>query len=123
MIKIPVITEAEWKVMKVLWARSPLSAYDVIQALASERWHANTVKTMLARLTKKKALSATPYKNLHNYAPLVTEADCVQAESNDFLQRFFGGSVKPLLVHFAKSRKLSQSDLDELRKILKANKE
>ena len=123
MPKPPVITTAEWKVMKVLWAKSPQPAYDIIQALEAEGWHGNTIKTMLARLTKKKALAAERYKNLHTYTPVVTESECVQAESNDFLQRFFGGSVKPLLVHFAKSRKLSQADLDELRRILKENKE
>ena len=122
MPKTPVITEAEWKVMKVLWAKSPQPAFDIVEALKAEGWHSNTIKTMLARLTKKKALAVSKYKNLHLYAPLVTEAECVQAESNDFLHRFFGGSVKPLLVHFAKSRKLSQADLDELKAMLKKEK-
>jgi BlaI family penicillinase repressor len=115
----PSITEAEWKVMKLLWEKSPLPAYDVIQALGEkEQWHSNTVKTLLARLTRKKALGARKYKNLFLYYPLVSEEECIQAESDSLLERLFGGAVTPLLVHFARRRKLTKKDLEQLRKIL-----
>ena len=115
----PSITEAEWKVMKLLWEKSPLPAYDVIQALGEkEQWHTNTVKTLLARLTRKKALGARKYKNLFLYYPLVSEEECIQAESDSLLERLFGGAVTPLLVHFARRRKLTKKDLEQLRKIL-----
>lgn len=115
----PDISEAEWKVMRALWKRSPQPAYDIVRDLsAGERWHPNTIKTLLARLVKKKAIEAQKYKNLFLYSPKVTEEECIQAESENFLERLFDGAVQPLLVHFAKRRKLSQTDLDELRKIL-----
>ncbi len=104
--------------MKVLWAKSPLGAYDIIETLAREQWHPNTVKTMLSRLAKKKALKITKYKNLHLYSPLITEEEGIYAESDDFLQRVFGGAVKPLLVHFAKKKKLTTADIEELKRIL-----
>lgn len=116
----PPITEAEWKVMKLLWAKSPQPAYDVIEVLAkTEDWHPNTTKTLLSRLRQKKALGVKTYKNLYLYHPLVSEEDCVHAESESFLQRLFGGSVKPLLVHFAKRQKLTAADLEELKGLLK----
>lgn len=104
--------------MKVLWQKAPQPAYDIIQALAKEEWHPNTIKTILNRLCRKKALGVTKYKNLFLYQPLVSEEDCVQAESESFLERFFGGSVKPLLVHFARKQKLTAADLTELKRIL-----
>ncbi len=123
MPKTPDITESEWKVMKVLWARSPQPAYDIIEELSKrEQWHPNTIKTLLSRLHKKKALKITKYKNLYLYEPLVSEEACVQAESETFLNRVFGGSVKPLLVHFAKKQKLTTSDLEELKKLLREGK-
>ena len=118
MPKAPDITEAEWKIMKVLWDKSPLGAYDIIEALAHEEWHPNTIKTLLARLTKKKALKVAKYKNLHLYSPRITEEEGVHAESDDFLQRVFGGAVKPLLVHFARKTKLTKADIEELKRIL-----
>ncbi len=118
MQRVPEISSAEWKVMKVLWQKAPQPAYDIIQALAEEEWHPNTIKTILNRLCRKKALGVTKYKNLFLYQPLVSEEDCVQAESESFLERFFGGSVKPLLVHFARKQKLTAADLAELKRIL-----
>ena len=91
MATIPELTEAEWKVMKVLWNQSPLPAFDIVQKLTEiEDWHPNTVKTLLNRLYRKKALAVKKYKNLYIYRPLVTEEDCVQVESESFMQRFFG---------------------------------
>lgn len=105
--------------MRLLWEKSPQPAYDLAAALAvKEKWHENTVKTLLTRLTRKKALGTRKYKNLFLYYPLVSEEECIQAESDNFLERIFGGAVTPLLLHFARRRKLSKKDLDHLRKIL-----
>ena len=44
--------------MLMPWARSPLTAQDIIKSLSAERgWSANTVKTLLARLVAKKAVA------------------------------------------------------------------
>lgn len=119
MAKTPDISEAEWKVMKVLWASSPRTAAEVVAELSRvEDWHPNTVKTLLSRLHKKGAVGTVKQKNLYLYSPLVSEAACVQAETKSFLDRVFGGSVKPLLVHFAEKENLSEADLKELREIL-----
>ncbi|MCL4181534.1 MAG: BlaI/MecI/CopY family transcriptional regulator [Verrucomicrobia bacterium] len=124
MTAIPEISEAEWKVIKLLWAKSPQPAYDLCEALAkTEDWHPNTVKTLLSRLHKKKAVGVKKYKNLFLYSPRVSEEDCLQAESESFLQRQFGGSVKPLLVHFAKRQRFTAADLEELKRILQEGKE
>lgn len=110
--------------MKVLWAKSPQPAYDVVQALGKpESWHPNTIKTLLQRLHRKKALGVRKYKNLFLYYPLVSEEDCVRAESQSFLDRLFGGRIQPLLVHFAKRQKLTAKDLEELRRILEQKDE
>ena len=117
--KPPLIAESEWKVMRVLWRKSPLAAYDIVQELAEkESWHPNTIKTLLARLHKKRAITARKYKNLFLYEPAITEEECIHAESESLLDRLFGGAVQPLLVHFAKRKKMSKSDLEELRRIL-----
>jgi len=120
MAQIPDISDAEWKVMQVLWNQAPLPSYDIVQVLApQEDWHPNTIKTLLARLVRKKALGARRYKNLFLYHPLIAKEDVVQAESETFLERCFGGAVEPLLAHFARRNKLTVKDLDRLRKMLK----
>jgi BlaI family transcriptional regulator, penicillinase repressor len=117
------ISDAEWKVMKVLWDKAPQPAYDIIQQLAkTESWHVSTVKTLLARLCRKEVLGIRRYKNLYLYCPLVTEDDCLKAESESFLERFFGGSVQTLLLHFVRREKLTKKELEELKKLLEQSK-
>lgn len=115
----PAISEAEWKVMKVLWHKSPQPAYDLIQQLGkTEQWKASTIKTLLARLCRKEVLGSRRYKNLYLYHPLVSEEDCLQVQSESFLERFFSGSVQTLLLHFVQREKLTKKELEELRKVL-----
>ena len=123
MKRVPRISETEWEVMKVVWSRSPISAQEIIDELAAQDdWHPKTVKTLLNRLVKKKALTVEKYKNLFLYSPALKEADCVRAESQSFLERFFGGDVRPLLIHFAENKQLTAEDLAELQKILRQSK-
>ena len=109
--------------MRVLWDKSPQPAYDIIQQLAkTENWSNSTVKTLLTRLHRKKALGTRRYKNLFLYFPLVTEESLLQGESQSFLERFFEGSVQTFMLHFVKREKLTSQDLEELRKILEKAK-
>ena len=59
---IPRISETEWELMRVVWARSPLTAAEIIAELrtADPTWHPKTVRTLLNRLVKKKALGHRP---------------------------------------------------------------
>ena len=43
----------------------------------------------------------------------------LKKESDSFLHRIFGGSVKPLLMHFAQKEALSDEEMEELRKVLR----
>jgi BlaI family penicillinase repressor len=48
----------------------------------------------------------------------VTEAECVDAVSDSFLSRVFGGSLKPMLAHFVEHKKLSAKEIRDLKRIL-----
>ena len=105
--------------MKVLWTKAPRNAQEIIDALSEQGvWHPKTVKTFLNRLVRKKALGFTQEGRAYLYRPLVAEGECVSAVSESFLKRVFGGSVKPLLVHFAKKQRFTAADLEELKRIL-----
>ena len=116
----PRISETEWEVMKVLWAHAPCSAGHIIETLSRQdpSWHPKTVKTFLNRLLRKKALAFTREGRGYLYRPLVNEHECVSAASESFLQRIFGGSLKPMLAHFVEHKKLSSDELQDLRKLL-----
>ena len=113
------ISEAESAVMEVLWQRQPLSAEDVIAALADSRqWQEATIKTLLNRLLKKGALRATRDGRRYLYAPVLKRQAWMLGESQGLLERLFDGRVAPLVAHFSEHRKLSRKDIAELRKLL-----
>ncbi len=106
--------------MRVIWAASPIRAGKVVEELASTHaWHAKTVRTLLARLVKKGALTFEKKGRAYLYRPLVKEDDSIQAESDSFLQRVFGGSISPMLAHFVERHKISDAEMRELRRILR----
>ena len=123
--RIPRISETEWEVMRVLWARSPRSANEVIECLqgAGPRRNARTIKTFLTRLVSKGALGYSKEGRSYLYRPLVKEDECVDAASESFLDRVFGGSLKPMLAHFVETRKLSREEVRELKELLEKRKD
>lgn len=114
------ITEAEWEVMETLWRSYPKSSTEVIQELAQTTgWAANTVRTLLSRLTNKGYLKVTKEAGKFLYAPGVTREECVTSEGRGFLERIFGGSSAPLLLHFAEKAELTPEELKSLEDVLK----
>ncbi|MSU62855.1 MAG: BlaI/MecI/CopY family transcriptional regulator [Pedosphaera sp.] len=120
MKSIPKISETEWEVMRVLWGKSPLAAGEIIEALVAkdQSWHPKTAKTLLNRLVKKRALGYDKEGRAYFYRPLVREADCAMAESESFLDRVFGGSLRPMLAHLVERKKLSPAEIRELKRLL-----
>jgi len=116
----PRISDTEWEIMRIIWGRYPLTASEVVERLAANdpSWHPKTVRTLLARLVRKKALDYQTNGRTYVYSPLVSEEECVATASESFLDRVFGGSLQPMLTHFVERRKLSREELEKLRRLL-----
>jgi BlaI family penicillinase repressor len=116
----PRISETEWEVMRVVWARHPLPAAEIIAALQAQdaSWHPKTARTLLARLVQKGALDYQHQGRAYVYEPKVTERECIAAASDSFVERVFGGALQPMLLHFVRERRLTRKELDELRRIV-----
>ena len=113
------ISEAESVVMEVLWRKQPLSAEDVVAALAADTdWQEPTIKSLLNRLLKKGAISAERDGRRYLYRPVLSRNDYVLATSKGLLDRLFGGRVAPLVAHFSDRRKLSKKDIAELKRLI-----
>ena len=113
------ITDAESRIMDALWRRGPLSAEDVIADVAArEAWGPATVKTLINRLLKKKAILSERADGRTRYVALVQRADYLQTESQGLLDRLFEGSLTPLVAHFAKHRALKPEEVKRLKRLL-----
>ncbi len=113
------ISDAESRVMAVLWEASPLASEDIVTALSKPTgWHEKTVKTLLNRLLVKGAISAEKDGRRYLYSPLLHREEWQRRESRSLLDRVFGGKVAPLLAHFSQHEKLTAKDVAELRKLI-----
>lgn len=113
------ITAAESQVMESLWRASPLTPDELIADVRTrEDWGPATVKTLINRLLKKKALRSERIDGRTRYVPLVQRADYVQAESQNLLDRLFGGELTPLVAHFAEHRKLTPKEVERLKRLI-----
>ena len=116
---MPRISDAEWVVMAVLWEQSPRTAGEVVEALAGrESWSAATIKTMLNRLVRKRALKFKADGKRYLYSPAVSRQACVRSETRGLVDRLFGGATGALLAHFVEDARLSREEIDELRRML-----
>lgn len=118
---VPAISEAESRVMEVLWRKAPQASEDIVAAVQRDSdWHEKTIRTLLGRLLGKGAVSADKDGRRYLYAPVLTREQWQSQESRSLLDRVFGGKLSPLLAHFSEHEKLGAKDVAELRKLLAA---
>jgi len=119
------ISEAEWKVMHVLWKNGRLSSNDVVAEVVPETgWSPNTVRTLLNRLTDKGVLQAEKERGKEKeyplcfYTPFYTREECEAIHTRTFLEKVFEGDASRLLAHFVREMSLTPEQIVELRKKL-----
>ena len=113
------ISGAESQIMEALWGRSPLTAEEIVQSVGpAQGWGEATVKTLINRLLKKKAIASERAGGRALYRPLVSREEYVTGESQGLLDRLFGGQVAPLVAHYARHRALSADEVKRLKKLI-----
>jgi BlaI family transcriptional regulator, penicillinase repressor len=116
------LSDTEWTVMRAVWARGPASARDVLEAVTAETgWAYTTVKTLLARLVEKGALSERKRANQSIYEPLVTARTARVAALRALVDRAFDGVFGSLVQHLVAEERLSDRDRAALRAMLEAD--
>lgn len=109
------ISDAEWKVIEMLWKQPNSTVRDVVKNLEHTNWSYSTIKTMVNRLTDKGFVEVDKkVKNSFKYKAIVKEQDSKVLETKNFLQRVFDGSVFMLVSTLAKDSKLTEKEQEEL---------
>jgi len=109
--------------MKVIWRRGPSNVRDVYEELLAQRKIAyNTVMTMMGILEGKGYLTKAQSGRAFVYRPAQPRRRVVGGMVQEFVNRVFDGSAKPLLLHLVEDRHLSPKELDELARLLAERK-
>jgi BlaI family transcriptional regulator, penicillinase repressor len=120
--KSPTLTPQELALMKIVWERGSSTVRDVYEALLAERRVAyTTVMTMMNVLERKGHLRKEADGRSYRYHSVRPRGQVVGSMVREFVDRVFGGSAEPLLVHLVEDRKVTAEELDRLaRRIRKA---
>lgn len=113
------ITDAEWKIMNLLWEESPRTIMQITKALAdSTGWTKHTVMTLLKRLEEKGAVRYENGEKAKLYRAIVSKDEIAVEETKNFLQKAFKGKIGLMINTMIKEEALTKEDLEELYSIL-----
>ena len=112
---IPKIPEGEYRFCLIMWEHEPVSSVDLVK-LCQEKlgWKRTTTYTVIKRLGDRGVLK------LENgvVTALISKEEAEAAEIETFVESKFGGSLPAFVAAFTKRQDLSESDLDEVQKMI-----
>ncbi|HEY4356542.1 MAG TPA: BlaI/MecI/CopY family transcriptional regulator [Acidobacteriaceae bacterium] len=115
------LTEAELRLMKLLWLRGESAVADLVQALADATPLAYTsVLTTVRILEKKGYVTHRQEGRAFLYSPCVAEHEASRSEVRHVLQRFFGNSRERLLISLLGDDEITPEELERLRQAIAA---
>lgn len=113
--------DSELKVMEVLWEQGTKPARDIVDVL-SERigWNKNTTYTVIKKCIEKGAIEREEPNFLCK--PLVTKDEVAQSETEQLIDKMFGGSSELFFSSFLKNQGISEADAARLTQMIKEAK-
>ena len=116
------LSDAELEIMKIVWAnRSEATLFPYIMDALAARGRPcqkNTLIVLLSRLMNKGYLRAKKTGRRNEYTPLISETAYQTAQTKNFLDRIYEGSVKGLVSNLIMGDLLSDEEYEALKKLL-----
>jgi len=114
------LTETEWQLMNALWKKHPATAREIMEEIPGEvKWAYTTIKTMLARLIKKNAITEYKRGNMSFYEPAIEQNKTRYNAVKSLFNKVLEGTMEPVISFISKEQKLSENDRQKLLKLLK----
>ena len=121
--KAPLLTEAELRLMNVVWRKGRATVAEVAAALPKELDLAyNTVLTTMRILDAKGYVRHSKAKNgrAFVYRPAVGRVEATRSAVRHLLRRFFGDSPEALVLNLLEDETLSETELKSIRMLLRS---
>jgi predicted transcriptional regulator len=113
------LTEAELRLMDVLWEQGPSSVQQVLDALPKRAQLAyNSVLTTIRILEKKGYVRHIKDGRAHIYRPLVEREEASRSEIRHLAHRFFKNSHEMLVLNILEERGVDAEELERLRQLM-----
>ena len=117
--KSPTLTEAELRLMNVLWQRGSATVQQVLDALPAKPSLAyNSVLTTIRILENKGYVKHVKDGRAHVYMPLVGRKEATRFEIRHLVNRFFKNSHEALVLNILQDDSIDEAELKRLRDLL-----
>jgi predicted transcriptional regulator len=117
------LTEAELRLMEVLWEKGPATVQHVLEDLPEKTPLAyNSVLTTIRILEKKGYVKHVKDGRAYVYTPLVARKEATRSEIRRLVSRFFGNSHELLVLNILEDQNVDAAELNRLRKMLEGSK-
>lgn len=117
--KATTLTNAEHRIMEVIWARGSATVADVVQALHGKDAY-TTILTLMRILTAKGYLSTHKEGRAHVFTPRVDRDTAARKAVHQLLSKFFAGSPSELVLTFLREEELTPEELDDIKRKIMA---
>jgi BlaI family transcriptional regulator, penicillinase repressor len=113
------LTEAELRIMNVLWQKGSATVHEVLGSLTEKPPLAyNSVLTIVRILEKKGYVKHIKDRRAHVYTPQVAREDATRSEVRRLVSRFFGDSHEMLVLNILEDNSIDAEELGRLRQLL-----
>jgi BlaI family penicillinase repressor len=121
--KQAILTGQELEIMKVVWQLKSATVRQVYEELLKGRKIAyTTVMTLMNILEKKGHLKKRQEERAFLYVPAKPRKQVIGSMVREFVQRVFNGSAEPLLAHLIEDEQVTEEELEEIRRTIRAAK-
>ena len=118
------LTEAEGKILEVLWEKPDQTMMDVTHALLEDTgWSKHTVTTLLKRMIDKGTVAMDCSGPVRRYSPAIGREAVMRLETRSLLDRLFSGKASLLVSNLVEDGELSREDIEALLKTIDSAKE
>lgn len=113
-------TEAEWKIMEVLWENAPRTMREITEALApSTGWTRHTVITLLKRMQEKGSIAVDESGEVKRYLPLITQEEAAAQQTKKLLSHVFSGKASLLINNLVDSGEITIQEMEDILSIMR----
>lgn len=116
MNKIKRLPDAEFDIMKVVWANDPpITTSEIMKQLGKEKeWKIQTIVSLMLRLTTRGFLRSEKHGKERTYFPLVAKEDYLKFETGNFIKHYHNNSFLNLVTTLYGDETLTDEDIDQL---------
>ena len=114
------LPDAELAVLKVLWDEGPAAARRIAEAMYPQCGESEigAVHSLLKRLERKRLVKRDRSGHVHQFSAAVSRTDFAGRELEATAAKLSDGSLAPLIMHLVENRRLTATEIEELRQLL-----